>query len=100
MNTQLVEAPASDHRDCMLVDDFGGGVEGRRHGIEDLSRRELEALVLISKGCLRKEIALEMNISRGTVDQFIKRIYDKLRVHSKTEAAVKYLEHLARIGLF
>jgi DNA-binding NarL/FixJ family response regulator len=61
----------------------------------DLSRltpRELEILALMSKGFLDKEIAQSLQISVWTVHGHAKRIYEKLQVHSRTEAAVKYLQ--------
>jgi len=51
-----------------------------------LSPRELEVLHLCSKGFSFDEIANLMGLSRHTVTTFVKRIYRKLHVHSKTEA--------------
>ncbi len=100
MNTRFVHAPGKLQEECLQPDDCPGGTGCEKDRVEDLTRRELETLSLLVQGRLRKEIAVEMKIQRGTVDEFIKRIYGKLRVHSKTEAAVKYLRHLARVGLF
>ena len=65
------------------------------HGVcpesDDLSKRELEILQLLAKGFRYKEIADTLGIGFETVRSHVKHIYDKLHVHSRTEAVVKYL---------
>lgn len=51
-----------------------------------LSPREREVLLLCAKGYSYEEIAPLLAVSRHTVTSFVKRIYRKLQVHSKTEA--------------
>ena len=51
-----------------------------------LSSREQEVLELITKGFTAEEIAGLMDVSRHTVSTFVRRIYRKLEVRSKTEA--------------
>ena len=51
-----------------------------------LSPREREVLLLCVKGYSYEEIAPLLAVSRHTVTSFVKRIYRKLQVHSKTEA--------------
>lgn len=65
----------------------GGSAEMSR-----LTPRELEILSLMAKGFLDKEIARDLRISVWTVHGHAKRIYEKLSVHSRTEAVVKYLQ--------
>jgi DNA-binding NarL/FixJ family response regulator len=60
-------------------------------GMEALAPREREVVKLLAEGCPYKEIATAMQISLGTVRTYIERIYEKLHVHSRTEAVVKYL---------
>jgi DNA-binding NarL/FixJ family response regulator len=55
-----------------------------------LSPRERELLDLLSEGLSNKEIADRMTLSVETVRDYLKRIYDKLHVRSRTEAALKY----------
>ena len=55
-----------------------------------LSPRELEILRLLSKGCLQKEIADEMQIAYSSVRTYTVRIYKKLHVHSRSQAVAKY----------
>jgi len=51
-----------------------------------LSAREMEVLEFITKGFTSDEIAALMSLSRHTVLTFIRRIYSKLEVNSRTEA--------------
>ena len=60
--------------------------------LESLSQRERQALELLAEGFLYKEIAEKMGVSYLTVHQFTKHIYEKLHVHSRTEAVVKFLK--------
>ena len=61
-------------------------------GIASLAAREREVLKLLADGCPYKEIAANMNLSLGTIRTYIERIYEKLHVHSRTQAVVKYLD--------
>ena len=54
-----------------------------------LSDREKSVLTLLVKGRSYKMIAVEMNISYHTVDSHMRRIYEKLHVHSNAEAVSK-----------
>jgi len=60
--------------------------------LEKLSPRENEVLLLMSKGCVDKEIAQAMGISVWTVHGHIKKIFERLGVRTRTEAVVRYLE--------
>lgn len=55
-------------------------------GDATLSPREREVLELCAKGYSYEEIAPLLAVSRHTVTTFVKRIYRKLQVHSRTEA--------------
>lgn len=57
-----------------------------------LTRREREVLGLLSKGCVDKEIAQTMGISVWTVHGYIKSIFERLHVRTRTEAVIRYLE--------
>jgi DNA-binding NarL/FixJ family response regulator len=52
----------------------------------NLSKREMELLDLLVKGYSHKMIAAELFISINTVNNHIKKIYEKLHVHSVSEA--------------
>jgi DNA-binding NarL/FixJ family response regulator len=59
--------------------------------IYKLTKRETEILQYLSKGNSYKMIAAELFISMDTVRTHIKHIYEKLQVHSQTEAVSKAL---------
>ena len=59
---------------------------------EALSPREQEVLDCLAKGFLYKEIAEKLGISYETVHTYIRRIYEKLQVRTRTEAVAKFLQ--------
>ena len=61
------------------------------HPTENLSAREQEVLDCLSRGFLYKEIAEKLGISYETVHTYIRRIYEKLQVRTRTEAVAKFL---------
>jgi len=58
---------------------------------ENLSEREQQVLDLLSQGLMYKEIADKLAISYETVLTYIRRIYEKLQVRTRTEAVAKFL---------
>ena len=58
---------------------------------ESLSDREQQVLDLLSQGLMYKEIADKLSISYETVHTYIRRIYEKLQVRTRTEAVAKFL---------
>jgi DNA-binding NarL/FixJ family response regulator len=56
-----------------------------------LTPGEKEFLDQLAKGYAYKEIADRMKISIDTVRSYVRTVYEKLHVHSRTEAVVKYL---------
>ena len=56
-----------------------------------LTQREHEILGLLSKGQPDKEIADLLRISTWTVHGHLKKIFEKLAVHNRTEAVLTYL---------
>jgi DNA-binding NarL/FixJ family response regulator len=57
----------------------------------ELSPREQEVLNLLSQGFMYKEISDKLGISFETVRTYIRRIYEKLHVRTRTEAVAKAL---------
>jgi len=57
--------------------------------VEQLTIREQEILKLLAKGYMYKEIADHLAISMSTVRSHVCAVYEKLHVHSRTEAALK-----------
>lgn len=57
-----------------------------------LTAREREILALMSNGLQHKEIAGHLGISIHTVQTHARVVFEKLGVHSRTEAVVKFLQ--------
>ncbi len=60
--------------------------------LESLTPRENELVQLLAEGYRYKEIADRLNLSIETVRTYIRAIYSKLQVHSRTEALNKLYE--------
>jgi len=78
------ERPAPEHPEA--ADPAETPETAERSAIPNLSDREKETLQLITRGFSFEEIAELMGVSRNTVLTFVRRIYAKLEVRSKTEA--------------
>lgn len=90
-------SPMSSSIARRVVQSFASKPPGKNKAMDEtgklaVSPREHEVLTLLSKGFLYKEIAAELAISLDTVRTHLRRIYEKLHVHSRTEAVVKFLE--------
>jgi DNA-binding NarL/FixJ family response regulator len=59
--------------------------------IENLTPREMEVLKQLALGNQYKEISANLNITVDGIRFHIRGIYNKLHVHSRTEAVLKYL---------
>jgi len=57
---------------------------------ETLSDREREVLAMLARGFLYKEIAEALKIAPTTVNCYIRRIYEKLHVRSRSQAVAIY----------
>lgn len=66
--------------------------EIRQSGLEELSPRENSVLELLAKGYLYKEIAEQLGLSVLTIDTYVRRVYDKLHVNSRSQAIAKFLK--------
>ena len=81
-----------------LVEGLERIVAGERVGFEEvdstdrrrteLSDRESEVLALIARGLTNAQIAAELFLSVETVKTYVKRLYAKLDVHNRAQAAV------------
>ncbi len=58
--------------------------------VEDLTPREREVLELVVHGFSNKEISERLSVTVAAVRFHLKHIYQKLHVHSRTEAALKF----------
>ncbi len=59
--------------------------------LKPLTARERDVLLGMARGYRQKEIAVNLTMSRHTVDSHIRSIYDKLHAHSAAEAVAKGL---------
>jgi DNA-binding NarL/FixJ family response regulator len=64
---------------------------GENSAVSKLTAGEKEFLDQLAQGYAYKEIADRMKISIDTVRSYVRTVYEKLHVHSRTEAVVKYL---------
>lgn len=62
-----------------------------KHADYDLTPHEMRLLKLLVEGHNYKTAAFELNVSVNTVSFHLKKIYEKLQVHSKSEAVAKAL---------
>ena len=76
-----------------LLASFASSYPAKMQALSDpLSQRELEVLRLIVAGLSNREIAEELVVSLGTIKSHINHIYQKLEVHSRTQAVVRARE--------
>jgi DNA-binding NarL/FixJ family response regulator len=83
-------SPMSSHIARKIVQSFQQ-TPASSDGADSLSPREAQVLDLLAKGYLYKEIAETMQVTYATVHTHIRHIYEKLHVHSRTEAVAKHL---------
>ena len=71
------------------VIEFQKQLSGKKGRALDLNDREYQILSLLSRGNSYKMVAEEVNLSIDTIRSHVKKIYEKLHVHSVTEAIHK-----------
>jgi DNA-binding NarL/FixJ family response regulator len=84
-------SPMTTHIARKVVQSFQRAGNSPQPG-DNLSTREQEVLDCLSQGFLYKEIADKLGISYETVHTYIRRIYEKLQVRTRTEAVAKFLK--------
>lgn len=84
-------SPMSSEIARMVVESFHRKKKARKDDV-GLSAREEQILVLLSQGYANKAIADQLNLSVETIYSHLKRVYEKLHVHSRTEAVLRYLD--------
>ena len=67
---------------------FDGASSRHWSRVVELSDRESEVLALIARGLTNAQIAEELYLSVETVKTYVKRLYSKLDVHNRAQAAV------------
>ena len=88
-------SPMTTHIARLVVQSFQKPAAAPAAGGKDmpeLSEREQQVLDLLARGLIYKEIADKLNIGYETVHTYIRRIYEKLQVRTRTEAVAKFLQ--------
>jgi DNA-binding NarL/FixJ family response regulator len=84
-------SPMTTHIARKVVQSFQKSAAAPPPVESNLSEREQQVLDCLSQGFLYKEIAEKLGISYETVHTYIRRIYEKLQVRTRTEAVAKFL---------
>jgi DNA-binding NarL/FixJ family response regulator len=87
--TYLGGAPMAASVAVKVLQMFRLQTKAEKNEFIDLSVREKEILALLVKGKSYKAVASECFISIDTVSTHVRHIYEKLHVHSKSEAVAK-----------
>jgi len=85
-------SPMSSSIARKVVASFQNSGQGRDEKM-NLSPREQMVLESMAKGLTYKQAADQFGISIGTIRTYVRRIYEKLHVQSRTEAVAEYLRH-------
>lgn len=89
MGANPISPEAATHLLSLLKS--GGGVS-KNPTKSELNTRETEVLTCFAKGLSYKETASVLELSVHTINDHVKSIYSKLRVHSKSEAIFEALQ--------
>jgi DNA-binding NarL/FixJ family response regulator len=81
-------APISPRAAKVLLSELRGDPPNQRANTPALSKRELEVLQLLVHGHTYADVANALGIAEGTVQTYVKRIYEKMDVSTKAEAAL------------
>lgn len=83
-------SPMSSHIARKVVQAFHPTAQ--KAPLVDLSPREQQVLELLAEGFPYKQIAAQLDLSISSIRTYIRSMYEKLQVNSRTEAVVKYLQ--------
>jgi DNA-binding NarL/FixJ family response regulator len=81
-------APISPRAAKVLLAELRGDPPDQRNHGPPLSKREREVLELLVHGHTYADVANALGIAEGTVQTYVKRIYEKMDVSTKAEAAL------------
>ncbi len=82
-------APMSAYIARKVVQSFQQQTPSARPDEEVLSKRESEVLGYVARGYSDKEVAEALGLTSATIRSYLKNIYGKLHVHSRTQAILK-----------
>lgn len=86
------EAPLSDRVGARIVSWLGTGSPADPLAALGLSPRERSVLESLCRGMSNKEIASALQVSEGTVKNHLTRVFEKLGVEDRTQAALRAVE--------
>lgn len=86
-------APLSQEIARLLIKSFQEPATPQKKEVPGLTPLESQILERLAQGMVPKEVAHDLSISYETVSDYLKAVYTKLHVRSRTEAVIKYLEH-------
>ena len=86
-------APLSQEIANLLIQSFQEPAKVEKRPIPGLTPREMQILERLAQGMVPKEVAFDLSLSYETVRDYLKGVYLKLHVRSRTEAVIKYLQH-------
>jgi DNA-binding NarL/FixJ family response regulator len=85
-------APLSQEIARLLIHSFQDPAKTARKRMPGLTPRESQILEMLAQGKVPKEVADKLGLSYATVRDYLKAVYSKLHVRSRTEAVIKYLD--------
>lgn len=83
-------SPMSSSIARKVVQFFRSPPQASSTALDGLSPRENDVLRLMAEGYVNKEIAERLALATPTVARYIRRIYEKLHVHSRADAVGKF----------
>jgi NarL family two-component system response regulator LiaR len=83
-----IDAPVT----AAVLAQFSGAGEAQSE-LASLTETELEILRMVARGAENQAIADQLNLSKGTVANYLREIFSKLNVSNRTEAALFALRH-------
>jgi DNA-binding NarL/FixJ family response regulator len=86
------EAPISPSMATKIMNEYVQLTRQEPKATNDLTKRELEVLEMLSHGLTNKEIAAKLTISENTVRNHIRNIFDKLHLENRVQAAAYALQ--------
>lgn len=85
-------APLSQEIARLLIQSFQDPARSARKRMPGLTPREGQILDLLAQGMVPKEVSEKLGLTYATVRDYLKAVYAKLHVRSRTEAVIKYLD--------
>jgi len=79
--------------DPVVSRDAAKGLHGDTNPLEVLSVQEQRILAEVAKGKTDKEVAVALGVATKTARNYLDRIFMKLNVHTRTEAALLHARH-------